>query len=159
MELLRLRLDEQHYKYTVVNASVSGETTRGARARIDDLLSRHKPAIVIVELGANDGLRGLSLRNMQDNLADIIKRIKRTHAEALLVGMRLPPNYGPAYTDAFQSVYARLASTTHVAFVPFLLAGLEDNRALFQADTLHPTGKAQAILLDNIWPALKLLLQ
>ena len=158
VELLRARLLEQRYKHEVVNASVSGETTLGARKRIKDLLAHHKPAIVIVELGANDGLRGLPLRDMQDNMAYIIERAQRAGAKPLLIGMRLPPNYGPAYTNGFHAVYVELAERMRLAFVPFLLAGLEEDRALFQADTIHPTAEAQEILLHNVWPVLKKLL-
>jgi acyl-CoA thioesterase-1 len=157
--LLEQRLYSQCADCVVINASISGETTAGGRSRIESLLNRHHPDIVIVELGGNDGLRGLPLTEMYANLDAIIAAVKRHKAKVLLIGMRLPPNYGPAYTEKFQNVYQRLADKQHVPWVPFLLAGLENNRNLFQADDIHPVAEAQGVMLENVWPHLQALLK
>ena len=144
--------------YRVVNASISGETTAGGRSRLPALLGRHRPEIVILELGANDGLRGLPLAAMRDNLASMLKEVRSQGARPLLVGMRLPPNYGP-YAQDFQQAYAELARQTGTPFVPFLLDRLAQSANHFQADGLHPTREAQGVVLDNVWPTLKTLLR
>lgn len=156
--LLEQRLQQQCAACRVINASISGETTAGGRSRIVALLSRHRPDIIIVELGGNDGLRGLPLTEMYDNLDSIISEAKRRGTTVLLLGMRLPPNYGPAYTRNFQNVYQRLAAKHRIAWVPFLLAGLENERDLFQADGIHPIAEAQGVMLENVWSSLQTLL-
>jgi len=148
--LLGERLKQRKSDYTVVNASISGETSAGGAARIGKTLAANKPAIVIVELGANDGLRGLPVTEMKKNLAAIVQASKRDGARVMLVGMQLPPNYGVPYVNQFRAAFGEVARDERVAFVPFLLEGL-DQREQFQPDNLHPTAKAQPILLDNVW--------
>lgn len=157
--LLTERLAARKFRWRVVNASVSGETTSGGVARLPALLDQHRPAIVILELGANDGLRGLPVAQMKRNLAQMIAQAKAKSAHVLLVGMRIPPNYGRSYTDAFAASYDALADETRVAFVPFLFEGFADQMTLFQADRLHPTEAAQAKMLDNLWPRLEPMLK
>jgi len=156
--LLALRLQAKHLDYSVVNASISGETTSGGRARIDAALARHAPAIVIVALGANDGLRGLPVATMRDNLAYIAGRAQNTKARVLIVGQRLPPNYGP-YAVQFHDVFGEVARAQKAALVDFLLDGVATQANLFQADNLHPTAEAQPRLLDNVWQGLVPLLK
>src|SRR5262245_24092864 len=148
--LLGERLKQRKSNYTVVNASISGETTAGGAARIGKALASAKPSIVIVELGANDGLRGLPVTEMKKNLAAIVQASKREGARVVLVGMQLPPNYGVPYVNQFRAAFGEVAKDERVAFVPFLLEGL-DKREQFQADNLHPTAAAQPILLENVW--------
>lgn len=148
------RLREQGYPHRVVNASISGETTAGGRTRLPEALARHRPAIVVLELGANDGLRGLALTQTRDNLAAMIGLAERAGARVLLVGMRLPPNYGPAYTNGFAGVYGELARERGVALLPFLLEGVALEPRLMQPDGLHPRVEAQPRLLENVWAAL-----
>lgn len=157
--LLQARLAQQRSDYTVTNVSISGETTSGGAARIAAALRAHKPKVVIVELGANDGLRGLPPGEMRGNLAKIVRASQRAKTRVLLVGMRMPPNYGETYTREFAQVYTDLAREYKTALVPFLLQGMEQRRALFQSDDMHPTAAAQPILLDNIWKALAPLLK
>lgn len=152
--LLQARLKQQRLDYTVSNVSVSGETTSGGAARIAQVLKTHRPKVIIVELGANDGLRGLPVREMRANLAQILSASRRARARVLLVGMRMPPNYGASYTQEFAAVYADLAREYKTALVPYLLQGMDQRRELFQADDLHPTAAAQPILLENVWKAL-----
>lgn len=151
--LLSQRLAREARDYKVINASISGETTAGGKARLKDVLLRHKPAILVLALGANDGLRGLPITEMQKNLAAMVRLATRRGIRVLLVGMRLPPNYGP-YADQFQAAFREVASATHTPLVPFLLDGVAENPEQFQADNLHPTAAAQPRLLDNVWPAL-----
>ncbi len=155
VNLLQQRLTERGYRYQVVNASISGETTRGGLARLAQALKTHNPAIVIVELGANDGLRGLLLGEMQANLDAIITQSRRHNAQVLLVGMHLPPNYGPSYTRKFHQVYVDLAARHRISVVPFLLDGVATDAALMQQDGLHPTAAAQMKVLDNVWTHLQ----
>ena len=157
--LLQARLKQKAMNYTVVNASISGETTSGGATRIAAALKAHKPRIVILELGANDGLRGLPPKEMRSNLAKIIGASQRAKARVLLVGMRMPPNYGESYTRAFAQVYVDLAHKYKLAFLPFLFEGMADRRELFQGDDMHPTAAAQPILLENVWKALLPLLK
>ena len=159
VSLMQQRLLAERYPQRVINASISGETTSGGLYRIDALLASHKPQVVILELGANDGLRGLSLDATQNNLDALIRRAKHSGAQVLLIGMRLPPNYGPAYTEKFQHLFEMLAAKYHVNRVPFLLAPIASKRAYFQADGLHPTAEAQPLLLDTVWAELKPLLR
>lgn len=148
--LLGERLKQRKSNYTVVNASISGETSAGGAARIGNTLASTRPAIVIVELGANDGLRGLPVAQMKANLAAIVQAAKREGARVVLVGMQLPPNYGAKYVNEFRAAFRDVARDERVAFVPFLLEGL-DQREQFQADNIHPTAVAQPIVLENVW--------
>jgi acyl-CoA thioesterase-1 len=156
--LLAQRLHEKKLDYTVVNASISGETTSGGRARLDAALAKYAPQIVIIALGGNDGLRGLPLSGMRDNLAAMTARAQRTNAKVLIVGQRLPPNYG-AYAEQFQQVFGEVARARKAALVDFLLDGIATRAELFQADNLHPTAEAQPRLLDNVWRGLEPLLK
>lgn len=155
--LLAARLAEQKYPYRVVNASISGDTTAGGRARLPALLDEHKPAIVIVELGGNDGLRGGDVNAMRSNLDTMIGAAQKAGARVLLVGMQLPPNYGP-YTKRFADVYREVAERRKVPLVPFLFEGFAETNEWFQPDRIHPTAAAQPRLLENVWPTLKPLL-
>jgi acyl-CoA thioesterase-1 len=157
--LLEQRLRAQGYEYRVVNASVSGETSGGGLQRLPRALELHRPAVVIVELGANDGLRGLSVPLTSDNLGKIVAESKKAGAQVVLVGMRLPPNYGPRYTNDFMRMYREIATASKVALVPFLLQSVALNPGLMQADGLHPNAPAQPALLDTVWPQLKPLLK
>ncbi|HEM8494578.1 arylesterase [Burkholderia multivorans] len=156
--LLRQRLATERIDYSVANASVSGDTTSGGRARLPAVLQRLKPSIVVVELGANDALRGVPLATTERNLRDIVADARRAHAKVVLVGMYVPSNYGPDYTQKFHAVYTRLSKELDVPLVPFLLAGIENKPDMFQSDQIHPTQQAQRVLLDNVWPTLKPLL-
>ncbi|WP_240761371.1 arylesterase [Nitrosococcus wardiae] len=156
---LQERLTREGYPYQVVNASISGETTRGALARLDILLDNHQPEIVVVELGGNDGLRGLSLAEVRRNFSQIIQKSQQSGAKVLLIRMRLPPNYGPLYTERFQKLFADLKNEYGVATAPFILRGIATRSELMQSDGIHPRPEAQALMLDNIWPALVPLLQ
>ena len=158
VHLMEQRLNMEGFSYKVVNASISGETTHGAQSRLDNLLKKHNPEIVIIELGGNDGLRGLSLESMYTNLTGIIEQSLSHEADVLLTGMRIPPNYGQQYTEKFADIYTQLAQTYQITLAPLLLTGLENNQAMFQADGLHPVAEAQPIILDNIWPYLARLL-
>ena len=157
--LLEGRLKREGFDYSVVNASISGEITRGGLERLPEALTRTHPAVLILELGANDGLRGLPIAQMKANLGRMIELAKKARARVLLVGMKLPPNYGPDYTRAFESAFGELARRYRIALVPFLLQGIAAHEALFQPDGLHPTAAVQPVLLDNVWPALRPLLR
>jgi acyl-CoA thioesterase-1 len=156
--LLQARLRAKGYGYRVVNASSSGETTGGALARLPRALATHRPAIVIVELGGNDGLRGLPVADIRRNFEAIIRGSQQAGAKVLLVGMKIPPNYGPVYTRDFYGLYGDLARQYKLPSVPFLLANVAANEALFQEDGIHPTAAAQPRLLDEVWPHLQPLL-
>jgi acyl-CoA thioesterase-1 len=157
--LLEKRLRDEDFDYRVANASVSGETTAGGAARIGASLKAHRPDIVVVELGANDGLRGQSIDVMRRNLEAIIDASRQTKAQVLLVGMRLPPNYGMAYTEKFQRTFVDLARSRKTAFVAFLFEGFAEDARYFQSDRVHPTAEAQALMLDTIWKGLKPILR
>ncbi|MBB5415519.1 acyl-CoA thioesterase-1 [Paraburkholderia sp. JPY158] len=157
--LMRQRLAEERIDYSVANASISGDTTSGGRARLPALMERLKPSIVIVELGANDALRGVPLSTTEANLRTIIEQAQQGHAKVVLVGMYVPPNYGPDYTQKFHGLYGQLSKEFHVPLVPFLLAGIADKPDMFQADQIHPTQQAQPLLLNNVWPTVKPLLR
>ncbi|WP_372342659.1 arylesterase [Paraburkholderia megapolitana] len=157
--LLRRRLADERIDYSVANASISGDTTAGGLARMPALMQRLKPSIVIVELGANDALRGIPLATTENNLRSIVQLAQQGHAKVVLVGMYVPPNYGPDYTQKFHAIYDDLAKQMHAPLVPFLLAGIESKPDMFQADQMHPTVQAQPVLLNNVWPALKPLLR
>ncbi|WP_421829609.1 arylesterase [Lacisediminimonas profundi] len=157
--LLEKRLAANKINATVVNASISGETTSGGRSRLGALLQKHRPQILILELGGNDGLRGLTMESTEANLRAMIALAKKAKAAVLLVGMQIPPNYGADYTRRFAGLYPKLAKENKLALVPFLFEGLKDDAQMFQPDRIHPTAQAQAIMLDNVWPHLKPLLR
>jgi acyl-CoA thioesterase-1 len=159
VSLLQTRLSDDKLPVSVVNASISGETTAGGLTRLPALLQQHKPAVLIIELGGNDGLRGLSLAATQSNLREMIKSADRIGARVLLLGMRVPPNYGPDYSKRFAAMYQGLARERNVKLVPFLFAGLEDTERFFQQDRIHPNQRAQTVMLDNVWPSLRSLLK
>lgn len=157
--LLQERLKAKKLDYTVVNASISGETTSGGATRIDDTLRKTQPRIVVLALGANDGLRGLPIAQMKTNLGKIIQAAKREDAKVLVAGMHLPPNYGPRYADEFHAAFGDLAKRHKTAYLPFLLDGMATERSYFQADQMHPTAEAQPIILDTVWKGLEPLLK
>ena len=156
--LLAKRLQERQLDYNVINASISGETTSGGRSRLNATLSKYTPSIVIIALGSNDGLRGLPIATLRDNLNAMIESAKNKNATVLLVGQRLPPNYGN-YAAQFESTFSEVAKQQNTALVAFLLEGIATEPKLFQADNLHPTAEAQPRLLDNIWRELEPLLK
>jgi acyl-CoA thioesterase-1 len=158
VSLLGQRLASEGYGYRVINASVSGETTQGGLARLPRALETHKPAIVIVELGGNDGLRGLPLAASRANLSRIIEQARAAKARVLLLGMMIPPNYGPRYSDEFREMFASLAGKYSVAFVPFFLDKVALDPGLMQEDGIHPNAAGQPKMLENLWPELKPLL-
>jgi acyl-CoA thioesterase-1 len=154
VSMLKTQLKKQQAVYQIINASISGETTLGGLNRIEQALKRHHPNIVIVELGANDGLRGLPIKSIHDNLEAIVKACKQNKASILLVGMRLPPNYGTAYTKKFSAIYQQIAKRHELRLVPFLLAGFGDKPEYFQEDKLHPNKNAQEKILNTVWKVL-----
>ncbi len=156
--LLKQRLAEAGYDYTVVNASISGETTTGAKVRINNLLETVKPDVTVVELGGNDGLRGFTPDEMHENLASIISDLKSAGSTVLLITMNLPPNYGPVYNEKFNTMYRELADQEGVTLGKFILTGIGDNPDLMQDDGIHPVAEAQGLMLENVWPDLELLL-
>lgn len=157
--LLAERIERERSDYSVVNASISGETTSGGLSRLPKALAQHRPAVLVLELGANDGLRGLPVAEMKKNLSAMIQQAQKAGARVLLVGMRMPPNYGSEYTREFESAFAELARRHKTALVPFLLDGMGEDFAKFQPDRIHPTEAAQPILLDNVWKGLRPLLK
>lgn len=156
--LLEQRMKQEGFTDKVINASISGDTSAGGQARLPALLAEHKPELVILELGGNDGLRGQQPTQLQQNLASMIDRSRDAGAKVLLLGMQIPPNYGPRYTNAFKAVYSSLAEEKKVPLVPFFLEGVGGIPELMQADGLHPAAGAQQKLLENVWPTLKPLL-
>jgi len=159
--LLAKRIADQRIAATVVNASISGDTTSGGRSRLPPLLAQHKPTHVILELGGNDALRGLPLKSTEDNLNQMTRAAQAAGAKVLLVGMQVPPNYGGDYTRRFEQLFESVATANKAALVPFLLKGVADVQeapALFQTDRIHPAAVAQPRMLDNVWPELKKLL-
>ena len=156
--LLEKRIRDEGFKDKVVNASVSGDTSAGGQARLPALLSEHKPSLVVLELGGNDGLRGQLPTQLQQNLASMIDKSRAAGAKVVLLGMQLPPNYGARYTKAFAQVYSDLAMQKNVPLVPFFLEGVGGHPELMQADGIHPAQNAQGQLLENAWPAIKPLL-
>ncbi|SCC95033.1 Esterase TesA [Thiomonas sp. X19] len=157
--LLARRMAQQFPAWRVVNASVSGDTTAGGLSRLPALLERDHPAVVIVELGGNDALRGLSLSTTQANLTAMVQQSKAEGARVLLLGMEIPPNYGPAYTQRFAAIFPVVAKAEQVALVPFFLAGVVNHPNWFQADNIHPTAIAQPVMLNTVWPRLLSLLR
>lgn len=150
--LLKNKLSDEGYGHDVVNASISGDTTSGGRSRLKKALERHQPALVVIELGGNDGLRGQPVRAMRRNLEAMIKDSLQAGAQVALLGMRIPPNYGERYANAFHAVYGDLAQAHDLPLVTFFLEGVALDKTLMQADGIHPNAKAQPILLDNAWP-------
>lgn len=157
--LLEDRLKEKRFDYSVVNASISGETTSGGATRIGEALDRVKPAVVIVALGGNDGLRGLPASQMKGNLSRMVEAAQRQGARVLLVGVRVPPNYGARYAREFEAAFVEVATRYHVPLVPYILKGIGERRELMQEDNIHPTAAAQSKILENIWPKLEPLLE
>ncbi len=155
---LQRKLDAAGYAYRVVNAGVSGETTAGGARRVSWVL-KNKPAIVILELGGNDGLRGLSLSETKDNLERIIQQLQQASVTVVLAGMKLPPNYGKDYTDGFELLYQALAKQYRLTLIPFFLDGVAGSSSLNQADGIHPTGEGYRIIVEKIFPTLELLLE
>ena len=143
---------------TVINASISGDTTIGGKNRLPALMEQHKPQVLVIELGSNDALRGLPLKSSQDNLQAMINLAQQYKARVLLVGMQIPPNYGRDYTQRFAQLFPTVAKDENARLVPFLMEGIATNRAMFQADGIHPNEDAQPQLLDNVWPTLRPLL-
>ena len=158
VSLLEQRLKRDRLDYTIVNASISGETTLGGRNRIADALAQHKPAVVIVQLGGNDGLRGNSIEETRRNLIAIVGASRKAGAKVLLVGMRIPPNYGKVYTRRFEALFAEVARQQNASLVPFMLQGFADKPEWFQSDGFHPAVEAQPRILDNIYRRLRALL-
>ena len=152
--LLAERLAQEDSELEVVNGSVSGETTTGGRARLPSLLERYNPAFVLIELGGNDGLRGLPLSLMRENLTDMIQLSQSSGATVMIAGMQIPPNYGPRYTEPFFAQYAELAAEFDLYLIPFLIDGIPQQPGLMQADGIHPKAEAQLMILDNFWPVL-----
>ena len=159
VSLFRERLSRKGYRYDVVNASISGDTTHSAVARLNNLLESIHPDIAVVELGGNDGLRGLMPDEIEKNLDTIITKLKGTGARILIIPMELPPNYGPVYTSQFHEMYLRLGETHAVKVSKFILEGIGDRPDLMQSDGIHPIAEAQEKMLDNIWPALQSMLE
>jgi acyl-CoA thioesterase-1 len=157
--LLEQKLKAEKIDASIVNASISGETTSGGRTRLPALMALHKPALVVIELGANDGLRGLPVSAAEANLRQMITVAQQNKAKVLLVGMRMPPNYGRDYTERFFAMYSGLSKQFRAPLVPFMLEGVADNPAMFQADRLHPSAQAHPIILANIWPQLSTLVK
>jgi len=157
--LLDARLKSEGYRHSVVNASISGDTTAGGRARLPALLAQHTPAIVVIELGGNDALRGGNLAATRANLESMVAAAQDAKARVLIVGMQLPPNYGPTYVRDFSALFAEVAKAKRVPIVPAFFAGFGEDLALFQPDRIHPSAQAQAKLLDNVWPTLQPLLR
>jgi len=157
--LLERKLKQEKIAATIVNASISGETTIGGRTRMPALLAQHKPDIVVIELGANDGLRGLPVAAAEGNLRAMVAMAQKQQARVMLVGMRMPPNYGRAYTESFFNMFKKISTETRSPLVPFMLEGVADKPALFQQDRLHPTANAHPIILNNIWPTFQALVK
>lgn len=158
VERLAARIKERGYPFRVVNASITGDTTAGGRARLPALLTQHHPAVVVIELGGNDGLRGGDLKATRDNLDAMVSLAQRAGAKVLLVGMKLPPNYGSAYTRDFDTLFTTVASTRKVPLVSYFFEGFGERNEMFQPDRIHPSAAAQPRLLDNVWPYLEPLL-
>jgi acyl-CoA thioesterase-1 len=158
VSLLEKRLDGEGYGYEVVNASIAGDTSAGGRARLPQLLARHQPGIVVIELGGNDGLRGQPVDSLRENLSEMIQLSRAAGARVVLTGIQIPPNYGPDYTKALASVYPALANRYDVPLVDFLLEGVALHPELMQRDRIHPNAEGQAVLFDNVWNVLEPLL-
>jgi acyl-CoA thioesterase-1 len=157
--LLAERLKRERLDYIVANASISGDTTAGGASRLPRALEQHKPAVVVLELGGNDGLRGLPVAEMKRNLSAMIGQSRKAGARVVLVGIQIPPNYGPDYTQKFDAVFRELAKQHGTALVPFLMQDFADKPDLFQPDRIHPTEAAQPLMLERVWKALRPLLR
>jgi len=157
--LLTQRLQTKFTDYEIINASISGETTLGGRNRIKQSLETHRPEIVILELGANDGLRGASIKSIYENLATIIEICQQNNSQVLLVGMQLPPNYGMTYTRKFQAIFPQLAENYQIKLIPFLLAGFGEKHEFFQADGIHPNEVAQKKIVETVWEVLQTMIK
>lgn len=157
--LLAARLQKEKLSYSLVNASISGETTAGGRSRIDDLVKQHRPAWVLIELGGNDALRGLELAGTESNLRAMTQTARQASAQVVLIGMMVPPNYGKTYTKQFTGLFEQIARSERSALVPFLLDGISDRLDLFQSDRIHPNEAAQQRLFENVWTVLQPLLK
>ncbi len=153
--LLQARLAEQGYEHQVINASISGETTEGGATRISDIVTRFEPSIVVVELGGNDGLRGVPASRTRDNLTTIIETSQNSGAGVALLGIRIPPNYGPRYIKSFEGTFREVAEATGIPWIEFFMEGVALNDDLMQADGIHPNADAQPVLLDNAWPVIQ----
>lgn len=159
VSLLQQKLHSEFPGTTLINASISGETSAGGRARLDALLKQHRPALLVLELGANDALRGLALGASQNNLHEMIQQTRQAGARTLLIGLQIPPNYGASYSRQFVRMYQSLGREPTVTLVPFLLEGLNDTERYFQADRIHPNQQAQVIMLGTVWPKLRPLIK
>ena len=157
--LLGERLKRERLDYSVVNASVSGDTTAGGAARLRPALDKHKPAVVIIELGGNDGLRGMPVAGIRKNLGDMVDQSRKSGARVLLIGLRMPPNYGPQYTGEFERAFAEVAKQHKAVLLPFLFESLGDGRGYFQPDGIHPNEGAQPLMLESVWTRLRPLLK
>lgn len=157
--LLQQQLRTEKFEINIINASISGETTSGGKSRLPSLLQQHKPALILIELGGNDGLRGLSLAATQSNLREMSSMVSASGARLILVGMRVPPNYGVDYSKRFAAMYQGFAKEKNVRLVPFLLQGLEDTEQFFQPDRIHPNQRAQPIMMENVWRVLQPMLK
>jgi acyl-CoA thioesterase-1 len=158
VQLLGERLNQKQLDYRVVNASITGDTTRGGLARLPQTIKKHEPSIIIIELGANDGLRGFNPKQIHNNLKSMVQLGQQNQAKLLLVGVRIPTNYGKTYTQKFESVFPSVAEATDILLVPYILDGVVERPELFQDDRIHPTAEAQIIMLDNIWTQLEAML-
>ncbi len=158
VNLLDQRLKRQGYDYDVVNASITGETTVGAKFRLNDLLEQYQPELVVIELGGNDGLQGYTLGEIENNFIELVRMIQQVGSNALLIPMQMPPNYGLTYRNGFNSIYERVSEKMDVTRSTFLFQGFADDPELMQADFIHPVEEAQSIMLDNIWPSLETLI-
>jgi acyl-CoA thioesterase-1 len=159
VNLLSEKLRQAQSPYSVINASVSGETSSGGLSRLPAVLAEFQPSVVILELGGNDGLRGLPLTTLQVNLEEMVSLSQQAGAEVLLAGIQIPPNYGPRYTEPFYALFGEIADTEELPFVPFLIDGIPQQPELMQNDGIHPRAEAQHMILDNVWPALAPMLQ
>ncbi|MGO1462711.1 MAG: arylesterase [Marinobacter sp.] len=160
VQLLRQRMQDNGLdNWQVVNASISGETTDGGVRRLPELIEKNSPSVVIIELGGNDGLRGFPPKVIKSNLASMVERVQNSGAQAVLVGMQIPPNYGQRYTHMFAELFPAISDSYNTALVPFFLEGIYNKDTLMQDDGIHPTAEAQPMLLENIWPVLSPLLE
>lgn len=155
MSLLAKTIADAGMDHKVINASITGETTGGGLARLPELLEAHQPGLVVIELGGNDGLRGYPVDRIRDNLRSLVRMAEHSGANVVLLGMRIPPNYGKRYTDAFYATFAHVAAETNAVYVPFILDGIATDPELMQDDGVHPRAAAQPLLVDNAWPAIR----
>ena len=159
VSLLQQKFNQQHIDYVISNESISGDTSAGGLARIDQVLARHQPAIVLIELGANDGLRGLSPPEMKSNLSEIIRRTRKSGAQAMLLGMKIPPNYGKRYIELFYNIYPQVSTELNVPLVPFILQDIALNPDMMQVDGMHPNALGQPLIVEKVWSHLQPLLK